>query len=225
MSVGPLHILAGIAAARGDLDGASAAYEALLKRAGAAGQRGYVMFSLQRLAALRAKQGDDDAADGLYEEAIACSFNPSVSADAMVSQAAVARRLGDLARARALLDAAGTYYRNVGLPAGQTGVLAGLAWWAVSAGKAADAMVFAADACQAAAASGDPAVQLLADTAVAAVRALAEPTRPNAEAFIALAQQRAQNLSYGSLTSFTDEQDVAALAARLALPGRVPRDG
>jgi hypothetical protein len=178
-----------------------------------------VLFILLRLAALRAKQGDDAAADGLYEEAIACSFNPSVSADVMVGQAAVARRLGDLARARALLDAAGTYYRNVGLPAGQTGVLAGLAWWAVNAGQAGEAMAFAADACQAAAASGDPAVQLLADTAVTAVRALADPTRPNAEAFIALAHRRAQNLSYGSLTSYTDEPDVAALAARLALRG------
>ena len=220
LSVDPLNILAGIAAARGDLDGASATYEALLERCRAAGQRSFVLFILLRLAALRAKQGNDAAADGLYDEAIACSFNPSVSADVMVGQAAVARRLGDLARARALLDAAGTYYRNVGHPAGQTGVLAGLAWWALSAGKADDAMVFAADACQAAAASGDPAVQLLADTAVAAVRALADPTRPNAEAFIALAQQRAQSLPYGSLTSFTDEPDVAALAARLALPGR-----
>ncbi|MGH3255193.1 MAG: BTAD domain-containing putative transcriptional regulator [Streptosporangiaceae bacterium] len=217
MSVGPLQILAGIAAARGDLDGASAAYEALLERSRAAGQRAFVLFSLQRLAALRAKQGDDAAADGVYQEAIARSFNPSVSADAMVGQAGVARRLGDLARARALLDAAGAYYRNVGLPAGQTGVLAGLAWWALSAGQADEAMVFAADARQAAAASGDPAVQLLADTAVAAVRALADPNRHNAEAFIALAQQRAQSLSYGSLTSFTDEPDVAALAARLAL--------
>jgi tetratricopeptide (TPR) repeat protein len=220
MSVGPLSILAGIAAARGDLDGASAAYEALLERCRAAGQRNFVMFSLSRLAALRAKQGDDAAADGVYEEAIAYSFDPSMSADLMVGQAAVARRLGDLARARALLDAAGTYYGNVGLHAGQTGVLAGLAWWSLSAGQADDAMVFAADACQAAAASGDPAVQLLADTAVAAVRALADPTRPNAEAFIALAQQRAQDLPYGSLTSFTDGPDVAALAARLALPGR-----
>jgi predicted ATPase/DNA-binding SARP family transcriptional activator len=220
MSVGPLGILAGIAAARGDLEGASAAYEALLKRCRAAGQRNFEMFSLLRLAALRAKQGDDGDADGLYEEAIACSFNPSVSADVMVGQAAVARRLGDLARARALLDAAESYYRNVGLPAGQTGVLAGLAWWALSAGKADDAAVFAADACQSAAASGDPAVQLLADTAVTAVRALADPTRPHAEAFIALAQHRARNLSYGSLTSFTDEPDVAALAASLALPSR-----
>jgi predicted ATPase/DNA-binding SARP family transcriptional activator len=220
LSVDPLNILAGIAAARGDLDGASAAYEALLERSRAAGQRNFVLFILQRLAALRARQGNDAAADGLYDEATARSFNPSYSADVMVGQAAVARRLGDLARARALLDAAGAYYRNVGHPAGQTGVLAGLAWWAVSAGKADEAMVFAADACQAAAASGDPAVQLLADTAVAAVRALTDPTRPNAEAFIALAQQRAQSLPYGSLTSFTDEPDVAALAARLALPGR-----
>ena len=220
LSVDPLNILAGIAEARGDLDSASATYEALLERCRAAGQRSYVLFSLLRLAAVRAKQGDDDAADGLYDEAIACSFNPSVSADAMVSQAAVARRLGDLARARALLDAAGSYYRNSDLPAGQTAVLAGLAWWALSAGKADDAMAFAADASQAASASGDPAIQLLADTAVAAVKALADPTRPNIEAFIALAQQRAHNLPYGSLTSYTDEPDVAALTARLALPGR-----
>ena len=81
-------------------------------------------------------------------------------------------------------------------------------------------MVFAADASQVAATSGDPAVQLLADTAVAAVRALADPTRHNFEALVALAQQRARSLSYRSLTSFTDEPDVTALAARLALPGR-----
>ena len=220
LPVDSLSILALIAEAQGDLDGASAVYEALLERCRAAGQRGYVLFSLLRLAALRGRQGDDAAADDLYEEAIACSFNPSVSADAMVGQAAVARRLGDLSRARGLLDAAGSYYRNVDLPAGQTAVLAGLAWWAVSAGKADDATGFAADASQTAAASGDSAIQLLAETAVAAVRALADPTRHNVDALVALAQQRAQSLSYRSLTSFTDEPDVAALAARLALPGR-----
>ncbi len=218
LPVDSLSILALIAEAQGDLDGASAACEALLERCRAAGQRGYVLFSLLRLAALRGRQGDDAAADGLYEEAIACSFDPSVSADAMVGQAAVARRLGD--RARALLDAAGSYYRNSDLPAGQIAVLAGLAWWALSAGKADDAMVFAADASRAGSASGDSAIQLLADTAVAAVRALTDPTRHNVEALVALAQQRGRNLPYRSLTSFTDEPDVAALAARLALPGR-----
>jgi len=215
-TVDPLSILAGIAEARGDLDGAAATYEALLERCRAAGQRGYVLFNLFRLAALRGRQGDDDAAVGLYEEAIACSFNPSVSADAMVGQAAVARRLGDLAEARALLDAAGSYYRNLDLPAGQTGVLAGLAWWALGAGRADDAMVFAADASQVASAGTDSATQLLADTAVAAVNASADPTQHNVEAFVALAQRRAQSLSYSSLTSFTDEPDVAALVARLA---------
>ena len=219
LPVDSLSILALIAEAQGDLDGASAACEALLERSRAAGQRGYVLFSLLHLAALRGRQGHDAAADGLYQEAIAYSFNPSVSADAMVGQAAAVRRLGDLARARALLDAAGSYYRDLDLPGGQTAVLAGLVWWAVSAGKTDDAMVFAADASQAGAASGDSAIQLLAETAVSAVRALADPTRPNVEALVALAQQRAQSLSYRSLTSFTDEPDVTALVARLALPG------
>jgi hypothetical protein len=130
------------------------------------------------------------------------------------------RLLGDLARARALLDAAGIRYQNSDLPAGQTAVLAGLAWWSLGAGKADDAMVFAAGASQVASASGDSATQLLANTAVAAVKAFADSTRPNAEALVALAQQRAQSLSYSSLTSFTDGPDVAALAARLALHTR-----
>jgi hypothetical protein len=129
-----MSMLAGIAAARGDFGGASATYEALLERCRAAGQRNVALFVLQRLAALPAKQGDDQAADGLYDETISYSFNPLVSADAMVGQAAVARRLGDSARARALLDAAGSYYRNAGVPAGETAALAGLAWWAVGAG-------------------------------------------------------------------------------------------
>ena len=219
-SVGPLSMLAGIAAARGDFIGASATYEALLERCRAAGQRSFVLFVLQRLAALRAKQGDDHAADHLYDETIAYSFYRLVSADAMVCQAAVARRLGDLARARALLDAAGSYYRNEGLAAGETAVVAGLAWWAVGAGEADNAMAFAAEATRMAATSGDMAVQLVADTAVAAVRALADPTRYNIETFIALAEQRTQSLSYGSLISFSDEPDVAALATRLVLPSR-----
>ena len=81
-------------------------------------------------------------------------------------------------------------------------------------------MVFAADASQAASGCGDSAIQLLADTAVAAVKALTDPTRHNVEALVALAQRRAQDLPYGSLTSFTDVPDAAALAARLALPSR-----
>ena len=169
-------------------------------------------FSLVALAALRARQGDDAAADGLYAEAIDCSFNPWVSADAMVGQAAVARRRGDLPRSRALLDAAAGHYRHIDLPAGPPRVLAGLAWWALAADHFQDAAVFAADAAEGASASGDPATQLLAETAVAAVKAIADPTRHHVGAFVALAQRRAQGPAYRSLT---DEPDVAALAARL----------
>jgi predicted ATPase/DNA-binding SARP family transcriptional activator len=238
--VSPLNALAGIAEARGDLDEASVAYEALLERCRATGQPLYVPFGLVALAGLRARQGDDALADRLYDEAIGCSFNPWLSADAMVGQAAVARRLGDLTRSRALLDAADSHYREAGLPEGQPVVLAGLAWWALAAGHPDDATVFAAnaaraasvggaipvrgaarpqlaDAAQAASASGDPATQLLADTAVAAATAIADPTPPNIKAFLALAQQRTSSPAYRSLT---DEPDVAALAARLALPTR-----
>jgi tetratricopeptide (TPR) repeat protein len=235
--VSPLNALAGIAEARGDLDEASVAYEALLARCRATGQRLYVPFGLVALAGLRARQGDDALADRLYDEAIGCGFNPWLSADAMVGQAAVARRLGDLTRARALLDAADSHYQEAGLSETQPVVLAGLAWWALAAGQPDDATVFAADAAraacgggtisvrgaarpqladaaQAAAASGDPATQLLVDTAVAAATAISEPTPPNVKAFLALAERRTSSPAHRSLT---DGPDVAALAARLAL--------
>jgi tetratricopeptide (TPR) repeat protein len=237
--VSPLNALAGIAEARGDLEGAAAAYEALLERCRATGPQLYMPFSLAALAALRARQGDDATADRLYDEAIECSFNPWLSADAMLGQAAVARRLGDLTRARGLLDAADGQYRAADLPAGQPLVLAGLAWWALAAGHPDDATAFAADAAhaasggdgpvrgaalrqladaaQAASPAGDPATQLLADTAVVAAKAIADPTPLNITAFLALAERRASDPAYRSLT---DAPDVAALAARLARPTR-----
>jgi predicted ATPase/DNA-binding SARP family transcriptional activator len=210
--VSPLNALASIAEARGDLEAASAAYEALVQRCRATGQPLQVPFSLVALASLRARQGDDAAADSLYAEVIECSFNPWVSADAMIGQAAVARRCGDLPRSRALLDGAAGRYRQIDLPAGPPRVLAGLAWWALAAGHLQDAAVFAADAAEGASASGDPATQLLAETAVAAVNAIADPVRHHVEAFVALAGRRARGPAYRSLT---DEPDVAALAARL----------
>jgi hypothetical protein len=133
----------------------------------------------------------------------------------MVGQAAVARRLGDLARARALLDAAASHYQHVDLPIGPPRVRAGLAWWALAAGHLADTAVFTADAANGAFASGDPTTQLPADTAVAAVKATADPTGANTCAFTALSRRRAQGAAYRSLT---DEPDVAALTA----PGAAP---
>ena len=81
-------------------------------------------------------------------------------------------------------------------------------------------MAFAAEAAQVAGATGDSAVQLLAGTAVAAVKAVTDPTQYNNETFVGLARERANGLSYHSHISFHDEPDVAALAAQLAyLPG------
>jgi tetratricopeptide (TPR) repeat protein len=210
--VSALNALASIAEARGDLDAASAAYEELLERCRDTEQPLHVPLSLAALAALRAREGDDHAADRLYGEAIGRSFNPWLSADAMIGQAAVARRLGDLARAGELLDAAASLYRHIELPAGPPRVLVGLAWWALAAGHPDDATAFAAEAAQAATASGDPASELLANTAMAAVKAVATPTPQNVEAFVALAQQRSAGPGYRSLT---DEPDVAELLARL----------
>jgi hypothetical protein len=140
------------------------------------------------------------------------SISPSISAYAIVGQAAVARRHGDLARA--LVDAAEGHYRNVDLLVGQTEVLAGLA---LAGDQADNAMAFAPEAAEAASASGDPTMHLLADAAMAAAAAIDKPTRPNIDAFVSLARQRTEGLAYPRLT---DEPDVAALAARLALPVR-----
>ncbi|MGD0747533.1 MAG: BTAD domain-containing putative transcriptional regulator [Acidimicrobiales bacterium] len=211
--VNSLNALAGIAAAKGDLEGAAAAYEALLERCRATGQHPYLPFCLVSFATVRARQGDDAAADHLYQEAIECCYNPWLSADAMVGQAAVARHLGDLLRARGLLDAAAERYRDADLPAGQARVLAGLAWWAIGADQPAAAVIFAVDAVRTAKAVGDPESQLLADSALAAANAVADPTQRNTDSIVALAQQRASGLSHRSLT---DERDLVALATRLA---------
>jgi predicted ATPase/DNA-binding SARP family transcriptional activator len=210
--VNSLNALAGVTASRGDLDGASDTYEALLERCRASGQHPYLNAALIALAALRGRQGDDTAADDLYQEAIGCSSNPWLSADAMVGQAAVARRLGDLARAKALLDAAAARYREADSPAGYPRVLAGLAWWALGAGQPDAAASFATDAARAAGLIGDPETQLLADSALAAVKAIADPAPHNTDNLLALAHQRTLGPAHRSLT---DEPDLIALAARL----------
>jgi predicted ATPase/DNA-binding SARP family transcriptional activator len=210
--VNALNALAGVAAAKGDYEGASVAYEALLERCRATSQHPYLPFCLVALATVRARAGDAAAADQLYQEAIGCCYNPWLAADAMVGQAAVARHLGDLARARGLLDTAADRYRDADLPAGQTRVLAGLAWWALGADQPDAAAGFALDAVKAAEAVADPETQLLADSALAAATAIVDPTPLNAERFLALAGQRAAGPAHRSLT---DEPDLEALAARL----------
>jgi tetratricopeptide (TPR) repeat protein len=211
--INSLNALAGVIAANGDLDGASHAYEALLERCRSSTRHPYLNTALIALAGLRSRQGNDRAADELYQEAIGCSLNPWLSADAMVGQAAVARRLGDLVRARELLDEAPRRYRQADAPAGQARVLAGLAWWALGAGQHDAASIFAANSVAAAETVMDPETQLLADSALAAANAVADPTPSNAYNFLALMQQRTRGPAHRSLT---DEPDLLALAAHLA---------
>ena len=211
--VNSLNALAGVTAAKGDLNGASVAYETLLGRCRLSVRHPYLNSALIALAALRSRQGDDRAADELYGEAIGCSFNSWLAADALVGQAAVARRLGDRARARGLLDAAAERYREAQAPAGQPRVLAGLAWWALGAGEPDAAGIFATDAVRTARAIGDPETQLLADAALAAATAVVGPTQHNADNFLALVQERTRGPAHRSLT---DEPDLVALAAHLA---------
>jgi tetratricopeptide (TPR) repeat protein len=210
--VNSLNALAGVAVAKGDLEGAAAAYEVLLDRCRGIEQHPYLNLALVALAALRARLGDDNAADDLYREAIECCFNPWLSADAIVGQAAAARRLGDLARARALLDMAAQRYRDADLPSGQPRVLAGLAWWALGAGQPESAVIFAVDAVNVAGTNGDPESQLLADSALAAAKSIAEPSQHNTKNLIELFQRRTMGPSHRALT---DEPDLVALAARL----------
>jgi predicted ATPase/DNA-binding SARP family transcriptional activator len=216
-AVEPLNRLANIAEARRDLDGASEAYQAVLDRCKAGRQRLYIPFVLERLAGVRTRQGDDATADRLYDEAITSSLNPWVTADAMVGRAATSRRLGDMTRARALLDEAAAAYAAIGLDAKRVAVLAGLTWWSIAADRPEDALSFANDSHRAALASPDPAMQLLADAARAAANAVNEPTRQNTKAFLELAQSRARlGLAFGSVS---DERDVADLAAQLVGDG------
>jgi hypothetical protein len=92
-------------------------------------------------------------------------------------------------------------------------VLSGLAWWALGADQPGVAASFATEAAEAAKIIGDPETQLLADSALAAANAIANPTQHNTGHFVALAQGRALGLSHRSLT---DEPDLLALLARLS---------
>jgi tetratricopeptide (TPR) repeat protein len=209
-------MLAGIAEGRGDLDRAAAIHEATLERCRAAGRRSYIAFGLVRLAALRARQRRDDDADALYEEAIDHSFNPWHRAEAMLGQAAVARRRGDLPRARRLLEMADEEYVASGLAAGRAAVRAGMTWWFLATAQSDEAVEAATGAVAAASAGLDPAVRLVAETAMAAANAVADPTRANLNALAVLARRRSEpGVAFAGLT---DEPDLTALARRLAIP-------
>jgi len=212
-SVDALSMLADIAEIRGDLHGASAQYEALLTRCRAADMGYYESVGLMRLAKVRARQGDDEAADDLYARALPMRAIPWLSAEATVGHAAVARRRGDFDRARELLQTARTEFEVLGVDSGEVLVLAGLAWWALAAGELDEATEFASAATQRVA-DADPTLQLIAETASAAVKVTTEPTLDNRAAFLELTRRRAGTGAVRG--SLIDEPDVSAMATRIS---------
>ena len=75
--VNSLNALAGIVAAKGDIEGASVAYEVLLRRCRATGEHPYLNSALVALAVLRARQGDD-ADDAAADDRYRLFFQPMV---------------------------------------------------------------------------------------------------------------------------------------------------
>jgi predicted ATPase/DNA-binding SARP family transcriptional activator len=233
-----LNTTAGIAEARGDLDRAAATYEALLDRCQTEDTSSYRPLGLVRLAKLRAYQNDNNTADALYHQALGCITIPWLEGETLIAHAAVARRLGDLDRARGLLDAAGRHFQDKDLngprpdpgpaggrhhlgqvsvgehaAAGRVAVLCGLAWTALAAGEPDRAGALAAEAATRAA-DLDTVTVLLADTVAAAVTAARAPSREHQDLFADVVRRRAE---LGAIRiGLVDEPDVVALSRRLA---------
>ena len=209
----PLNLLAAIAEARGDLGAAADAYQQVVERCRQARLQIYEPFALLRLAAARARQGDDRTAEALFEEARVRCVSPWLAADAMVGQAAVVRRLGEADRALELLETARRHYEAAGLDSGRAVVDAALAWWQLTAGSAKEGLRLATEAVDLAARSDNSAVQLAADSALAAAVAVVEPTKRNVGRFLDLANRRSAGGL--ALVTLTDDRDIEILAAQL----------
>jgi predicted ATPase/DNA-binding SARP family transcriptional activator len=208
-----LGMLAGVEESHGDFTAAAAAYEELVVACRAAGMAHFESMWLIRLAALRARLGDDLAAEQLFADAIATNSQLALTA-AVIGRAGATRRLGDLDSCRRWLDEAKTRYEAGGLPGGSTPALIGLVWWSLAVGDLTEAQKYAEQARKRASEAADPLIGLLADTVVAAVTLASSATEENRTRFAAVLERRA---AAGRSTAFfeatLDDPDVKALAA------------
>ncbi|MGH8917005.1 MAG: hypothetical protein ACRD0H_01450, partial [Actinomycetes bacterium] len=208
-----LGMQAGLQESRGNLVAAADAYEELLNACRKAKMTQFESMWLIRLAALRARLGDDVAAERLFAASIANSrrwANPA----ALIGRAGAARRLGDLASCRRWLGEAEAAYDAIGLPAGSTAALIALVWWSLAAGDPAGAQDYAEQARRRAAQAADPLVSVLAETVVAAVALAASDTEVSRTRFASVLERRAgASQSAAFLEGTLDEPDVEALAA------------
>ena len=220
-----LGMLAGVAEARGDLEGAVATYEELLERARQGDLVNHIPLWLIRLGALRARLDDDATAEQLFSEAVARSDGPTMRGTALVGLAGATRRLGDVAvrprhawtRPRRSTGRSAT--TTVGWPCSPH-----RCWLAIAAGDLEAAADFADQACQGAS-HDDPSMRVSAQTAAAAVAAVGSGSEDDIERFAALVRQRngqrspgvSPPSSVGAVGSTLDEPDVAAMCRTLGL--------
>jgi tetratricopeptide (TPR) repeat protein len=215
-----LGMLAGIEESHGDLVAAAAAYEELIIACRTAGMTHFESMWLIRPAALRARLGDDVAAEQLFADSIATRPR-SVNSAALVGRAGAARRLGDLASCRRWLDQANSEYETVGVPGGSAAALIGLVWWSLAVGDLTSADEYAEQARHKAAEAADPLITILAETVAAAVTLVSSNTEANRGRLADILERRAAaGRSAAFLEATLDEPDVDALAAAYGLrPG------
>ncbi|HEX3460973.1 MAG TPA: BTAD domain-containing putative transcriptional regulator [Acidimicrobiales bacterium] len=215
-----LGMLAGMQESHGDFAAAAAVYEELVIASRTSGMSHFESMWLIRLGAVRARLGDDVAAEQLFAEASAARPQ-SVNAPALVGRAGAARRLGDLSSCRRWLDEAITEYETVGFPGGSAAALIGLVWWSLATGDLTAADQFAGQARHHASAAADPLVAVLVDTVLAAVTLASTDSKANRVRFADVLQRRAATgRSAAFLEGSLDEPDVDALATAYGLrPG------
>jgi predicted ATPase/DNA-binding SARP family transcriptional activator len=125
-----LSLLASIDEAHGDLEAAFTAYQELVDCAHEARISNFETVGLMRLAALRARQGDDGAAERLFAQAVMTSRRPTYTKAALIGRAAAAQRLGDLESCKRWLDEAMAVPDTAGRDPASATAFIGLTWWA-----------------------------------------------------------------------------------------------
>jgi tetratricopeptide (TPR) repeat protein len=219
-----LGLLAILLEIRGDLDAAADAYVDMQARCQALGLPLYETQWTVRLAAVRARQGDDAAADQLFAEFIEGEPIPAGLGWALIGRAGSVHRLGHQEQAREYLDEALRLYEMLANDSGCTMALAGLCWWALRTGDHDAAATFAKEAQARAANVPADFMTLIADTAAAAVDAVVSGDAEARDRFTALVARRKDSggghyvaLIGGTVGAHLDEPEVAALLRSFAV--------
>jgi tetratricopeptide (TPR) repeat protein len=217
-----LGVLAILLEVRGALDEAAAAYVELIEQGHGLGLPLYESQWTMRLATLRARQGDDEAAEELFRAMLAGESIPNARAWTLIGLAGVLRRRGELDEARARLDDALDLYESLALESGCAAALTGLSWWAMAIGDLDAAASFAANAQQRAANAVDFPIAVAADMAAAAVAVSTTDTADDRATFAEVLERGRMSpgnyvmVAGGPMGASLDEPDVAALVASLA---------